>query len=104
MYFDRTWWGKENRLWVKDALTTGEYLSFVGLLKNDAFFVLSDAMTYPLAGAWTQFLVERDGMSRYLEFYKAAELDAVTAINKVYGDLTSMDVEFQSWAMSASRR
>lgn len=74
MYFDRVWWGIENEKWVKSFIESNEYISISQLLFNEVFFQYPDKITYPIAGAFTKFLIDEFGIDIYLSLYKN-ELD-----------------------------
>lgn len=70
MYFDRVWWGIENEKWVKDFINNNEYISISQLLLNEEFFKYPDKITYPISGAFTNFVINEFGMDVYLNLYK----------------------------------
>ena len=57
MYFDRKWWGIENLDWTGYYLKTGRYLPMDRLLDREVFFAHDCAFTYPIAGAFTDWLL-----------------------------------------------
>ena len=69
MMFDGMWHGNKNT----DIIANIGKQSISNLFDNDYFYALSDDITYPLAGAFTEFLVERYGMENYLNFYRAPD-------------------------------
>lgn len=98
MYFDKTWWGKENIQWVKLFLEENKYISIVNLLSNTIFFQHSDEITYPIAGAFTEFLINYYGMGKYLVMYKSKDKDFIKTIEKVYtGSIEEMESGFLSF-------
>lgn len=66
MMFDGMWHGVKN----SDIVANIGKHSISKLFDNDYFYALPEDITYPLAGAFTEFLVERYGMKNYLSFYK----------------------------------
>lgn len=70
MYFDKVWWGIENEKWVKSFIDNNEYISISQLLLNEVFFQYPDKITYPIAGAFTNFIIDEFGMDIYLDLYK----------------------------------
>lgn len=66
MYADRSFWGKPNREWVKAFLESGSYLSVRELASDERFAASPSEITYPIAGAFTEFLIERLGMKPFL--------------------------------------
>lgn len=45
---------------------------------NDTFYSHRDSITYPIAGALTQYLITNYGMDNYLEIYKYQGYDLKT--------------------------
>lgn len=67
MFTDGEWWGKPNTEWVKEFLKDGRYRSVFALADDDTFWNEPCEITYPIAGAFTAFLIERLGASAFLE-------------------------------------
>lgn len=70
MYFDKVWWEIKNEVWVKSFVDSNEYIPCSQLLYDEIFFQYPDRITYPIAGAFTNFLIEEFGMETYLNLYK----------------------------------
>lgn len=70
VYFDGVWWGVPNEVWTSFYRTKYTALSVGHLLDNGAFAEYNCAVTYPVAGAFTKFLIDTYGMDRYLELYR----------------------------------
>ena len=84
MFFDRYWWGIDNTAWTRWYLKEGKLPSIAKLLENDAFNTYADTLTYPIAGSFTEYLIARFGMERYIDFYKACRDDAERAFQAVF--------------------
>ena len=67
MYMDETWWGRTNAVWVKEFITTGRYVSIGNLFDNQGFWEWPDEITYPIAGAFTLWLIQMLGIKAYLK-------------------------------------
>ena len=80
MFFDGLWWGVANETWTAYYKEKYPDISLESLLDNDRFAELGCTTTYPIAGAFTKFLVDTYGMERYLEFYRSgsSEYDRIT--------------------------
>lgn len=103
MYMDRVWWSRPNEDWVRDFLTDGRCLSVPALLENDCFYSYSDAITYPIAGAFTRFLAEKLGMREYLEQVYYSEQPAQAAIEAALNlPPQEWDEAFSAWLFSRS--
>lgn len=83
MYFDRKWWGIQNLDWVGFFLKHGLYLSVDKLLDKDFFFDQDCAVTYPIMGAFTDYLIATYGIEHYLKMYRTQNI--TTALLDVYG-------------------
>jgi len=84
MYFDRTWWGKSNEEWVKCFIHSGTYIQITKLISNDNFSANPDETTYPIAGAFTKYLIERYGRDLYILMYGLKDNDLLNIIQQVY--------------------
>ncbi len=83
MFFDRKWWGISNPEWAAYYLKTNRYLPIGKLLDKAFFFSVDCSVSYPIMGAFTEWLILSFGMERYLEFYQA-ERSAGNAFPLVY--------------------
>lgn len=82
MYFDRKWWGIDNLDWTGHFIKTGKYIPVHELFDNEAFSSSDCAITYPIAGAFTEWLISSYGMDKYLQFYQCENSPA--AFESVY--------------------
>ena len=82
MYFDRKWWGIQNMDWVGFYLKTGRYIPVNQLLDKEYFFSRECSITYPIMGAFTDWLISVYGINQFLEMYR--EQDMETAMERVY--------------------
>lgn len=83
MYFDRKWWGISNLDWCGYFLEAGQYHSVAELLNKETFFDLDCSITYPIMGAFTEYLISTYGSRKYLELYH--NQDIASAMVMVYG-------------------
>ena len=82
MYFDRKWWGIQNLDWTGYYLKTGRYIRVDKLLDKEFFFEQDCAVTYPIMGAFTDWLIAGYGIELYLKLYK--QQDMAVAMEAVY--------------------
>ena len=82
MYMDGKWWGEDNLVWTKRYLDKGELLSTERLIRVDvdanteeSFYDWDCAQTYPVAGAWTQFVMETYGAEKFKQFYCSEDFE-----------------------------
>lgn len=83
MYFDRKWWDIQNLDWVSYFLSRDMYLPVDKLLDREAFFDADCSITYPVMGAFTDYLITTYGIGRYMEMYR--QHDMTEAMKTVYG-------------------
>ncbi|HEY4544310.1 MAG TPA: hypothetical protein VIG40_06665 [Tissierellaceae bacterium] len=103
MFFDKLWWDKTNEDWVRSFLQENKYIDINQLLLDDVFFNYSDAITYPIAGAFTKFLLENYGINKYISLYRYTGDDFENKIKEVYKkEIDDLEKEFISSILSIS--
>jgi len=96
MYFDRKWWGIENLDWTGYYLKTGRYIPVDRLLDKAFFFEQDCAVTYPIVGTFTDWLLTVYGMERYRDMYRQKNMPAAMA--QVYGKSPAeLNAEFEAY-------
>jgi len=96
MYFDRKWWGIHNLDWTGYYLKTERYISIDKLLDKEIFFNQNCTITYPIMGAFTDWLIATYGNECYMRMFK--QQDMPSAIVEVYGKTTAeMNREFADY-------
>lgn len=70
MYMDGLWWGVPNEAWAAYYKSKHTNLSVTDLFDNDIFAKYGCTVTYPIAGAFTKFLIDAFGIEQYIELYK----------------------------------
>ncbi|MFP4443521.1 MAG: hypothetical protein ACLFST_10400 [Spirochaetia bacterium] len=100
MFFDRTWHGFANIAWTKLYLDTGVLDGVDQLHRDEAFFDIPDGLSYPAAGAYTEFLISLYGIETYKLFYAAWN----TAGEDPYGvfdkSAETLSADFLKWIQS----
>jgi len=82
MYFDRRWWGIHNLDWVVFYLKNGQYVPVESLLDTETFFDTDCAVSYPIVGAFTDYLIATYGQTAYIDFY--SRKDSIQAFREIY--------------------
>ncbi len=101
MSFDGLWWGVPNETWVSYYKTKHPDLSVKALFDNNAFAETGCVIAYPIAGAFTKFLIDTFGIERYLDFYKYDGCEYDEAVLTIFGD-SLLELETSFWqAMKA---
>ena len=81
--FDGTWEGVAVEAWAKWLQDTGWIRHIPDLLEDSVFYECRPWVSYPLAGAFTAWLIITFGMEKYLAFYKYR--DSTEGMRTVYG-------------------
>ena len=84
MYMDGLWWGVPNETWAAYYQTKQANLSVQDLFDNAVFADYGCTVTYPIAGAYTKFLIDTFGMERYIELYKYAGEEYETIMQSIF--------------------
>lgn len=96
MYFDRKWWGIHNLDWVGYYLKTNQYVSVDRLLEKETFFEIDCAVSYPIMGAFTEYLITTYGQSAFVDLYSRP--DTAKAMPEVYHQTPAeLDQEFTEY-------
>lgn len=96
MYFDRKWWRIQNMDWTSHYLKTGRYLSVNSLLDKEFFYSHEETITYPIMGAFTEWLISVYGIERFLEMYRKQDIEK--ALKQVYHkSAEELNFEFTSY-------
>lgn len=81
MYFDRKWWGIQNLDWTGHYLNTGRYVPVDKMLDRAFFFEHDCSITYPIMGAFTDWLISTFGTEKYMQMYKQQNMaDAMVQV------------------------
>lgn len=73
MFMDGLWWGVTNDQWAAYFKQKRPEISVLKLLDNDIFAKEGCVITYPIAGAFTAYLIDTYGIEKYLNLYKYKE-------------------------------
>lgn len=98
MFMDGKWWGTANKSWAKDYSHKEELLSTADVmcLDEDGFYALESSKTYPVAGAWTEYVIGCYGVEKYKEFY--CSKDYRKSAEKIFGrTLQEIHEDFVRW-------
>lgn len=91
------WWGLPNETWASYYMEKYPDLSIGSLFDNDAFSKIDSVITYPIAGAFTQFLMDTFSTGRYLEFYKYDGREYREATLSLFGvSLSEIEILFRN--------
>ncbi len=82
-FFHRKWWGIHNMDWAGYYIKCGKYIPLDKLLDKDIFYSVSDCISYPIMGAFTEWLVASGGMEKYLTLFRRRE--DVNILEETYG-------------------
>ena len=97
MFFDRMWWGISNMEWAAMYLKNGRIPPLRVLLDDECFFDMSDTLTYPIMGAFTEYLILTYGIDQYLALY-ACKGGITLAFAEKYGcSVEKLDEDFRKY-------
>ena len=98
MFMDGKWWGTDNRVWAEKDLREGTLIltDTAICLDKDDFYELEWVKTYPIAGAWTEYVINAYGIDKYKQFY--CNNDYSRGAKEVFGrTLQEIHQEFIGW-------
>ena len=101
MFMDGLWWSVPNEVWAAYYKKRFPELSVLGLLANDTFAECGCQITYPIAGAFTKYLVDTFGTEKYLEFYKYKGCDYKDTFLSIFSN-SADKTESQFWIQMSS--
>ena len=84
MFFDKTWWGISNFAWVAYFFKNNKLPRLCDLIENSNFHRHSDIITYPLSGAFTEYIISVFGIKTYKEFYKSLDENFNACFQKTF--------------------
>lgn len=70
MYFDQGYHGRENTDIAKEWFKANKVFSITALIDNRTFRQLPEENSYPLAGAFAEWIIQHYGMQMYLDIYR----------------------------------
>ena len=81
--------------WVLYWLENDQYVSLQRLMKDEYFYDYPPYLTYPVVGAFTQYLIMTYGMDKYLSFYRLNESTVNKRFKEMYGEgIKTIEKEF----------
>lgn len=93
MYFDKQYRGINNLTWTNFFISNNEYTPLNILFNNDEFFNVSDTITYPIAGAFTEYIISLYGLDTYRKLYMDGSFKA--KLENILGiSLDSLESDF----------
>lgn len=84
MYFDRIWWGLPNESWASFYLVREPGMYIEQMLDNRVFAGYDCTRSYPVAGAFTGFLIQMHGIAPYLALYRYHGHDYAREFQRIY--------------------
>lgn len=85
MYADGSFGGKPNEKWVREFLKNGDYVSVQELASDERFYAHPSEITYPIAGAFVGFLMEKLGRERFLAEVYTSDAPLFETLNRLFG-------------------
>lgn len=98
MFTDGEWWGKPNTEWVKAFLKNGSYRSVFALANDEVFWTVPCEISYPIAGAFTTFAIDRLGTASFLERIYRPAVSLAEKAERAFGKTSeAVEKEFTDW-------
>ena len=96
MFFDRKWHGISNLDWVQFYINENKYKSIVHMLDDEEFYKVDCNVSYPIMGAFTEYLILYYGIEKYKKFYSVKEIKE--GFLKVFGyDIEVVETQFKEY-------
>ncbi|WP_202707223.1 hypothetical protein [Sporosalibacterium faouarense] len=103
MYFDKTWWGVSNFAWTLYFFQNRRLPKLEDLMDNSSFHKYSYAVTYPVSGAFTEYLISTFGIESYKKLYSNINDDFSVCVRSVFGEsLIQIENNFIKYLKSIS--
>ena len=96
MFMDGLWWGVPNEVWAAYYKQRHPELAVCRLLDNKVFAQQGCQITYPIAGAFTKYLMDTFEIEKYLNLYKYKEDDYVNIFPSIFKN-TFAEIEDAFW-------
>lgn len=96
MFMDGLWWGVPNEAWAAYYKQKHPELAVHSLLDNEVFAQRGCEITYPIAGAFTKYLVDTFGKEKYLDLYSYREDDYEDVFFLIFKD-SFVEIEDSFW-------
>lgn len=84
MYFDEKWWGLDNDIWTSYYKANKKDLSIANLLNNEEFDSFNCEITYPIAGSFVKYLINRFGVDKFIQLYQITEVPNSNDFKKIF--------------------
>ena len=98
MFFDRTWHSISNFVWTKTYLKKRAIPKFETLIENEVFFQYDCNFTYPVSGAFTEYLIIKFGIDRYKSLYLGFDSLRLGIFKKCFGySLNELEEDFYKY-------
>ena len=98
MFMDKFWWGIPNNVWAAYYKERHPEIAVLKLLDNDIFAKEGCQITYPVAGAFTTYLIDTFGIEKYLNLYKYKEADYEEIFMLIFENAFA-EIEASFWQM-----
>lgn len=96
VYFEKTWWTVSNLLCVHTFLKHEKYVSVQELIhKEDMFYSVHCAYSYPIMGAFVEYLINNNGIEKFRQLYAYTKTDWEMEFQRIYAvPLETLEQDF----------
>ncbi len=105
-YMSETWHGKTHDDWAKEFIASGRLAEIKDWINDDVWYEIDDRLSYPMAGSFIRFVIDKYGRDKFIELYSSMnkdlsrEVNVGTLENILNVELTNLE---QIWAQNLSQ-
>ncbi len=94
MHFDKCWWNVKNEFLCKFFIDENNFIDPIKLLNNQEFYNYDCSITYPIAGAFTSYLIKNSGIENYKKIYTLENVNKINTQSAIYKELRLITNKF----------
>lgn len=103
MFLDKGYKKISNETWVKFFIEKDKYIHIKELMKNHRFYEESPDITYPISGAFVEYLISTYGLEKFKEFYRNKNEKINERVLEVYKiDIEVIEEDFKDYICCSS--
>lgn len=92
-YLSGTWDGQSHDKWVSKFIVENKVPELVKVIDDEEWYELDDTISYPSAGSFIGFLIQKIGKEEFLKLYKALNRDFDLEKNKsIFERITNLSI------------
>lgn len=103
MFMDKVWHGLKNEKHVYNLINSGTKLDLYKCLENQYFFNIDCNISYPFAGAFIAFLIEKVGLDLFLNELYYTKKNYTKQLNKLFNNQDELYNSFYEFINSKNK-